>query len=136
MTKEFYVDTPIGKIRVYAKHDGIAPDDYPGIYVEWVTKNYSELIACVEYDSSNEVMQTFTYKPFNEEPVRKTVHGSCLSWAERYPVGTRVVINNYPRKDLVGIVKESKHDGKDDSFVITLDNGREYVCNAYDFYEA
>lgn len=135
MAKEFYVNTPIGKIRVCAKYDGDAPDDYPGIYVEWATKDYNELIACVEYDSSNEVMQTFTYKPFNEEPVHKTVHGSCLKWAEIYPIGTRVVVNNYPHKDLFGIVKEVNHDGKDDSFVIKLDSGRERICNSYEFYE-
>lgn len=135
MAKEFYVDTPIGKIRVCAKYDGDAPYDYPGIYVEWVAKNYNELIACVEYDSIDKAMQTFTYKPFDDEPVHKTVHGSCLSWAERYPVGTRVVVNNYPRKYLFGIVKETKHDGKDDSFVIKLDDGTERICNAYEFYE-
>lgn len=135
MAKEFYVDTPVGKIRVYEKHDGDAPYDYPGIYIEWFTKDYNELIACVEYDSTDETMQTFTYRPFDDEPVHKTVHGSCLSWAERYPVDTRVVVNNYPHKALFGIVKETKHDGKDDRFVIKLDNGRECVCNAYEFYE-
>ena len=65
--KEFYIDTPIGKLHVYEKPD----IDYVGIYVDLVRPDIhadDNLVCCVEYDKLNERIQTVTYKPGEDEP--------------------------------------------------------------------
>lgn len=54
----FYVNTPIGRIRVGAKNPNVA-QDYPGVYVDYV-KESGELqpLACTEYDPSEETLCT------------------------------------------------------------------------------
>ena len=69
MKREFYVDTPLGKLHIYAKHDTDNADDYPGAYVEMVRKGYApEMLACVEYDSGDGRMLTTVYDIGHDEP--------------------------------------------------------------------
>ena len=68
--REFYIDTPLGKLHVWSKHDGKdCPADYPGVYVDAppAYDGSSVLLACVEYcpegadDPTKGYLQTCTY---------------------------------------------------------------------------
>lgn len=77
MERSFIVHTPLGKLRVYAKHDVDCAEDYPGVYIELIkneTDKYGEALCCIEYDSCNERLQTIVYQPYNDEPVELIVH--------------------------------------------------------------
>lgn len=50
--REFFIDTPLGKLRVYAKHDKDNPSDFPGVFIDSVKEGEDDIcLACVEYDS-------------------------------------------------------------------------------------
>lgn len=50
--REFHIDTPLGRLKVYSKHDKDCPADFPGVFVDLVRKgNEDMMIACVEFDS-------------------------------------------------------------------------------------
>lgn len=71
MERSFFVDTPLGTLHVYAKH-GIVDDpvDYPGVYVDLIRNNCErEMLACVEYDSGDEMILTTAYDTACETPV-------------------------------------------------------------------
>lgn len=50
--REFYIDTPLGTLRVYAKHKEDDPKDYPGMFLEFMGKEEGNLLASIEYDSA------------------------------------------------------------------------------------
>lgn len=74
--REFYVNTPNGKLKVYAKHDTDTPEDFPGVFVDLVTPACPEgdMLACVEYDSSDKLLQTCVYQPGFDSPVEVVKH--------------------------------------------------------------
>lgn len=77
MDRSFIVHTPLGKLRVYAKHDVDCAEDYPGVYIELIeneTDKYGEVLCCIEYDSCNERLQSVVYQPYTDEPVELVVH--------------------------------------------------------------
>jgi len=75
MKREFIIDTPLGKLRVWAKHDQDCLVDFPGVYVDFLQDGKDDaLLACVEYDSSNDRLQTCVYQPAIVEPVEIVVH--------------------------------------------------------------
>lgn len=75
MTREFYIDTPLGRLRVWAKHDTDSPEDYPGVFVDLKRNDGSfDCLACVEYDSGNDRLQTCAYQPGHDEPQEIVVH--------------------------------------------------------------
>lgn len=68
--REFFVDTPLGKLRVWAKHpEGDCAEDYPGVYIDFVPivdgKPEPEFkhipLATVEYDTVDGVIQSCVY---------------------------------------------------------------------------
>lgn len=71
----FYVDTPLGKIKVWAKHAKDEPKNFPGVYVDFIPNgcaddNGNEHMLCVvEYDSIADCIQSCIYQPSSEEPV-------------------------------------------------------------------
>lgn len=72
MERCFYVDTPVGKLRILSKHSVDNAEDYPGVFIDIVNDEsdyYGELLCCVEYDPIINKVQTVTYKPYQEEPV-------------------------------------------------------------------
>ena len=82
MKREFYIDTPLGKLKVWAKHDTDNPEDFPGVYVDLVQDGRDpELLACVEYDSVTECLQTCVYQPELDEPTALVVH-EIYDWRE------------------------------------------------------
>ena len=74
--REFYVDTPKGKLKVYAKHDTDTPEDFPGVFVDLVTPACPEgdMLACVEYNSSDGDLMTTVYQPGEDEPCEIVHH--------------------------------------------------------------
>ena len=76
--REFYVDTPIGKLRLYAKSEEDSAEDYPGVYVDLIPNGRGsddgKMLACVEYESVEKVVQTCIYQPEVEEPVQIVKH--------------------------------------------------------------
>ena len=73
--RKFYVDTPLGKIKVWAKYEVDDPADYPGVYIEFIPNGKrdccedKDLIAVVEYDSCQKCVQTCVYQPSEDAPV-------------------------------------------------------------------
>ena len=63
MKREFYVDTPAGKLHIHAKYEVDHPEDYPGVYIDLQRNggdDYS-LFACIEFDSRDEVIQAMIH---------------------------------------------------------------------------
>lgn len=63
MDRSFEVDTPLGKLKVYAKQEDDIPENFPGVYIDLipVESNDTILLACVEYESTKQVIQTCVY---------------------------------------------------------------------------
>ena len=59
--REFFIDTPLGKIKVYAKTNADDPSDFPGVYVDLVKEDELIQLACVEYESVYKKLQTCVY---------------------------------------------------------------------------
>lgn len=68
--REFRVKTPLGELRIQAKHGGgDILTDYPGVYVDLIREGRDpEMIACVEYDSHDGRMLTTVYDIGHDEP--------------------------------------------------------------------
>ena len=70
MKREFFIETPLGKLRVYAKYEGDSPDDYPGVFVDFITpENESIILTCTEYIPGDGKIKTTVYDGTSEEPV-------------------------------------------------------------------
>ena len=75
MVREFYVDTPLGKLKVWSKHETDNADDFPGVYIDIVRDGLDDdMLACVEYDSCSNRLQTLVYQTGMDEPVELIVH--------------------------------------------------------------
>lgn len=74
--REFYIDTPVGRLHVYAKHDSDNAENFPGVYIDLVKDNddYGDMLACVEYDSAENNLQTCVYQPGQDEPTQIVIH--------------------------------------------------------------
>lgn len=73
--REFYIKTPVGKLHVYAKHEGDAPEDFPGVFVDLLMPGgHSELLSCTEYDSCDKKLQTCVYQLWEDEPTEIVEH--------------------------------------------------------------
>lgn len=61
-TRHFIVDTPVGQLAIYAKHDKTdCAADYPGVFIDYVRKDgATAILACVEYDPNKEALQHLT----------------------------------------------------------------------------
>lgn len=60
--QEFFVDTPIGKLKVCAKPENMN-SDYPGIYIDFVSSDGEEVasVCCVEYSPADNTIATDVY---------------------------------------------------------------------------
>lgn len=78
--REFFVDTPMGKIKVYSKHDKDCPADYPGVYVDFVEPGGDLVpLACVEYNSVDKWIQTCVYGDGSNDSPTEVVHHENLA---------------------------------------------------------
>ena len=61
--RQFYIDTPLGKLKVYAKAETDTSEEFPGVYIDLVTDEFPEgdMVACVEYDSDFRRLQACVY---------------------------------------------------------------------------
>ena len=69
MKREFYIDTPLGVLRVWAKHDVDNPRDFPGVFIDLVKPDGDEMLACVEYETCDDEIQTCVYNIGEDDPV-------------------------------------------------------------------
>ncbi len=69
------IKTPAGYLVVKQKG---ASDDYPGVWVMLSKDGVEEgdFVACVEYDATNNVVQTVSYKPNNDYPQSITYYNN------------------------------------------------------------
>lgn len=66
--REFFIDTPMGRLKIHAKHQKDTPDDFPGVFVDLVQPNGEDiLLACVEYDSCAGGIYTRVYGDANSD---------------------------------------------------------------------
>lgn len=65
--REFNINTPLGQLHVYAKHKTDLPNNFPGVFID--LKETYDMLACVEYEHTKQVIQTCVYQPGNDEPV-------------------------------------------------------------------
>lgn len=61
MRREFIVETPICKLRIWAKYDKDNAADFPGVYVDMIHPEGDICLACIEYDSNKVCLQTVVY---------------------------------------------------------------------------
>ena len=68
MKREFYIDTPIGKLKVYAKHEKDCPADFPGVFVDLVRDGKEDVvIPCIEFEScEGNLMATIYVQLYND----------------------------------------------------------------------
>lgn len=61
--RHFVIETPLGKLEVYAKHDkSDCAEDYPGVFIDFVREDGATVVlACVEYDPDKDLLQTVVY---------------------------------------------------------------------------
>lgn len=61
--RRFVIETPLGKLEVYAKHDkSDCAADYPGVFIDFVREDGATVVlACVEYDPDKDLLQTVVY---------------------------------------------------------------------------
>lgn len=80
MEREFFIDTPLGKLHVWAKHETDCADDYPGVYIDLAGGDgeCDGMLACVEYNSADMMLQTCVYQPWMDEPVCVIAHNETL----------------------------------------------------------
>lgn len=74
--RSFVVKTPLGNLKVSAKHDNDCPEDYPGVYIDYVRDDGSTtLLAIVEFNSSTKKIVTVVYADCaTDEPTEIVEH--------------------------------------------------------------
>ena len=71
----FYVETPLGKLKVWAKHERDEISDYPGVYIDFIPHGEPDdcsdyyMTAVVEYDNVKNCIQTCVYQPWSDAPI-------------------------------------------------------------------
>ena len=81
--RRFVIETPLGKLEVYAKHDkSDCAEDYPGVFIDFVREDGATVVlACVEYDPDKDLLQTVVY-------------GDCASSQQRLLNTTILILKN------------------------------------------
>ena len=59
--REFFIDTPMGKLKVYAKSDKDTAENFPGVYIDLVGEDEDACLCCVEYESIEKRLQACVY---------------------------------------------------------------------------
>lgn len=89
--REFLVTTPMGVLRVYAKHDMDHPEDYPGVYIDLVKHGIDladgDPVCTVEYDSSKKRIQTVAFDAEMDAPIAVTVYAESEEANADHPCG-------------------------------------------------
>lgn len=85
--REFTVDTPLGRIHVYSKHDPVdCAADFPGIYVDFIPPYYGSepiLLAATEYDPYTNEVKTCVYGDgISDEPTHVENHYNLHSYMD------------------------------------------------------
>lgn len=105
--RHFIVDTPIGKISVRAKSDDVNDNDYPGVYIDFISAETGEEVplGCVEFSPDAFTIATDIYH--TEENVERVFHnvlpGKELATAKH-------LISDFLKKEYCGDADEDFHD--------------------------
>jgi len=68
--REFYVDTPVGKLHVYAKHNVDSPEDFPGVFIDICREGEpDDMLVCTEWESCDKRLESCVYEAGKDEPV-------------------------------------------------------------------
>lgn len=75
--RQFSIETPIGTINVWAKHDTDCPENYPGVYIDVdlcdkAGEHTHNILFCAEYSASENMIRASVYHPEQSIPVYKT----------------------------------------------------------------
>lgn len=63
-TRHFIVDTPVGQLAIYAKHDKTdCAADYPGVFIDYVRKEFSE--PAVDAKASYSFVASFAWSAYS-----------------------------------------------------------------------
>ena len=66
--REFYIETPLGLLKVFSKHDVDLSLDYPGVNIDLIREGEDDLpLATVEYESTKDHIQTVVYAEISRE---------------------------------------------------------------------
>lgn len=113
-TRHFIVDTPVGQLAIYAKHDKTdCAADYPGVFIDYVRKDgATAILACVEYDPNKEALQTVVYgNCASDEPTEIVEHyntackGSCEQGGECFKVSYNPLYREGISKDRLSALR-------------------------------
>ncbi len=77
MERSFEVNTPLGKLKVYAKQEDDVPENFPGVFIDLIPADSNDtiLLTCVEYESTKQVIQTCVYGDgLTDEPTNVVEH--------------------------------------------------------------
>ncbi len=77
MERSFEVNTPFGKLKVYAKQEDDVPENFPGVFIDLIPAESDDtiLLTCVEYESTKQVIQTCVYGDgLTDEPTNVVEH--------------------------------------------------------------
>ena len=78
-SREFYVNTPLGRLKVWAKQDIDNPEDYPGVFVDYIDKDGKDIrLCCTEYDSVNKAIYTHVYGNGNSDSPTDSIYHENL----------------------------------------------------------
>lgn len=87
-SREFYVNTPLGRLKVWAKQDIDNPEDYPGVFVDYIDKDGKDIrLCCTEYDSVNKAIYTHVYGEGNSEFPTDSIRYNNLWHFDRKELG-------------------------------------------------
>lgn len=99
--RSFYVDTPVGKLFIHAKHpEKDVAEDYPGVWINFVTPESPEdgsgliPLACVEYDPGDGCVFTDVYGDAQQEDItHRIMHENMTDHG--LPYSKKLVYNYY-----------------------------------------
>lgn len=78
-SREFYVNTPLGRLKVWAKYDIDNPEDFPGVFVDFIDKDGENIcLCCTEYDSVNKAIYTHVYGNGNSDSPTDSIYHENL----------------------------------------------------------
>lgn len=83
-SREFFVDTPMGKLKVYAKHKKDTPEDFPGVFVDFIGEDEDICLSCTEYDSAKKEIYTRVYGDANDNFPTDSIRHKGLNPGEHF----------------------------------------------------
>ncbi len=82
-SRGFCVETPVGTLLVTPKTTVDIPDDFPGVYIDFIRSDGEKiLLVCTEYESLTKMLQTCVYGDALTDEPTEVVEYRNLDFAE------------------------------------------------------